>query len=271
METMFEWLVDEMAKVKTRKFFLVDGPASAELRQAVEASRSPLPPSYKEFVLRFGNSKLYRYSTNYYITVFAGPSEAESSSDERFVHFGQTWTSMAYFKHSMLEEGKESPVFELYQENAIQKTADGFEEWLKEKCTTARKRFKKKEWEAIERGPPPFTDQELAIVEARKHYRWRVVGIAPDGNLRFEIHNGSDMVLPFLFVGVRGKLRTPNSGPLDGGAYLPVSAIRPGETKIVEYDCYKQFISPEQTEVFELPEPGPEDRDSYWEFKSLRT
>ena len=31
---MFAWLTGEMAPVKTRKFYLVDGPAPAELREA---------------------------------------------------------------------------------------------------------------------------------------------------------------------------------------------------------------------------------------------
>jgi hypothetical protein len=96
------------------------------------------------------------------------------------------------------------------------------------------------------------------------------VGIAPNADLRFEIFNGSDMILPYLPVGVRGKLRPPKKGPLDGAARLPVSSICPGETKTLEYDCYKQFVAPEDTEVFDLPDPGPEDRLEYWEVKSLQ-
>ena len=113
---MFGWLVDEMARIKTRKFHLVDGPASDELRQAVEASDFPLPPSYKEFVLRFGNARLYRYSTNYYVTVFAGPREVDSYKGEAFIQFGRTWTSSAYFKESLLVPAGETAVFELYSQ-----------------------------------------------------------------------------------------------------------------------------------------------------------
>src|SRR5436190_762700 len=173
---MFEWLIEEMARFKTRKFFLVDGPASVELRQAVESSTLPLPPSYKEFVLRFGNAKLYRRDSYYYVTVFAGPNMADSSAGEPFIQFGRTWTSLAYFKDSLLVEGGESPVFEWRHEQGVQQTADGFLDWLKAKCRSARKRYKKNEWEAIEHGPPPFTEQELAIVEARRRFRWRAAG-----------------------------------------------------------------------------------------------
>ncbi|MEZ6071579.1 MAG: hypothetical protein R3C10_15275 [Pirellulales bacterium] len=265
---MFDWLDDEMARIKTRKFHVVDGPASPELRKAVDSSDRPLPPSYKEFVLRYGNAKLYRYDANYYITVFAGPRELESSNGDTFVEFGRTWVSRAYFKESLLTLGSETPVFEWFQKG-IRRTADGFEQWIAEKCAVARKRYKKKEWEAIEKGPPPFTELERSIVEARRHFYWRVVGIAPNDDVQFEISNGSAMVLPYLSVGIRGALRPPNSGPLNGGGFLPVNSIHPGQTKIVEYDCYKQFIAPEDTEVFELPDPGPEDREQYWEFKAL--
>ncbi len=132
-----------------------------------------------------------------------------------------------------------------------------------------RKQYEKREWEAIENGPPPFTQEEQAVVEARKRFRWRVVGISPNGDLRFEVHNGSDMVLPYLFLGVRGTLRPPNTGPLHGGARLPVGPVRPGSTAIIEYECYKKLVAPENVEVFDLPDPGPEDREYYWEFKAL--
>lgn len=268
---MFEWLVDEMATIKTRKFHLVDRPASPQLREAVENTGFPLPPSYKEFVLRFGNAKLFRRSSYWLVEVYAGPREADSDDGEPLVQFGRTHTSLAYFKEALLVEDGESPVFEWRHGQGVRQAADGFQDWLEISSRRARKQYKKKEWEAIERGPPPFTEQELAVVDARKHFQWRVVGIASNGDLRFEIHNGSGMSLPCLSVGIRGKLRPPKCGPLNGGGCLPVSSIRPGETKIVEYDCYKQFIAPEGTEVFELPEPGPEDREQYCELKGATT
>lgn len=264
---MFLWLDEEMDRIKTKKFYLVDGPAASELRQAVEASDFPLPPSYKEFVVRYGNAHLYRYNTNYYLTIFSGPREVKSSGGEAFVHIGRTWTSHVYFKESLLATGQESPVYEWCQQG-VRQTGTGFEEWLKAKCAAARKRYNKNEWRAIQKGPSPFTEYEQAIAEARKHFRWRVVGIAPNEDLRFEIHNGSTMALRYLSVGIRGKLRPPKTGTLHGGGYLPTASIHPGETAIVDYDCYKQFIAPEDTKVFALPDPGPEDREQYWEFKA---
>jgi hypothetical protein len=266
---MFDWLVEEMARIRTRKFHLVDGPAPPELRQVVQEAVIPVPPSYKEFILRFGNARLYRQGSIYLVQVLAAPREACSDEGELLLHFGRTDMALAYFKEALLVPDGESPVFEWHQEQGLRKTADGFEPWLKARCTAARRFFKKKEWEAIEKGPLPFSERENAIVEARKHFRWKVVGVAPSGDLRFEVHNGSTTTLPYLSVGVRGELRPPKSGPLNGGVWLPVSSIPPGETRIVAKDCYKDLVDPKDVEVFEEPDPEPEDRDRYWEFRTL--
>ena len=268
---MFEWLDEEVRRIKTRKFHRIDGPASAELRQAVEECDFPLPPSYREFVLRFGNAELYRFSSYWLVEVYAGPRIVDVDSDDEMplIQFGRTHASLSYFKESLLSSGGEAPVFEWRHARGIRRFADSFEEWLKIKCDFARRQFKKREWKAIEQGPPPFNAQELAIVNARNRFRWRVIGIAADENLCFEIHNGSEITLPYLSVGIRGRLRPPKSGPLNGGAFLPIGSILPGETKIVEFDCYKKFIAPDETEAFALPDPGPEDRDRYWEFRAI--
>lgn len=266
---MFEWLIDEMSRIKTAKFYSVDGPAAPELRDAIEESECLLPSSYREFVLRFGNARLYRRGSYYLVEVYAGPREAVSDAGEPLVHFGRTHTSLAYFKQSLLVRGGESPVFEWRDGGGLQRTSDEFSQWLAAKCKAARHRYNREEWEQIEKGPRPFSEQERAVVEARRLFRWRVLGVASNGDLRIEIRNGSNIVLPYLSVGVCGQLRPPRSGPLHGGAYLPVSSILPGETKVIEHDCYKQYVAPEDTEVIERPDPGPEDRELYWEFRPL--
>ncbi len=47
------------------RYFQVDGPAGADLRAAVESSPLHLPTSYKEFVLTFGNARLYKQHAGY--------------------------------------------------------------------------------------------------------------------------------------------------------------------------------------------------------------
>ena len=183
---MFEFLVEEMARIKTRKFHLVDGPASPEFQAAVESSGFPVPSSYKRFVLQFGNAKLYRrvdhYNSYYWVEVFGAPREVVTKDGERLLQFGRTHTSstqmsLAYFKDSPILQDEETAVFEWRHGQGVRKTADGFLEWLEAKCSFARKQYQKGEWEAVENGPPPFTQEEQAVVEARKRFRWQVVGI----------------------------------------------------------------------------------------------
>ncbi|MEK6702269.1 MAG: hypothetical protein AABZ53_08400 [Planctomycetota bacterium] len=259
--------MNEMTEVNTRRFYLVDDAASAAVREFDRDSN--LPPSYLRFVRRFGGAKLYRMGSVYVVQIFAAPKEAQSKERETLVHFGRTDLSLAYFKESLLIPGKESPVFEWKHERGLEIAADSFEKWLKDKCSVARQLFGKREWDSIVKGPLPFSEEERSIVEARKHFRWRIVGVAPNGDLRFEVHNGSSMTLPFLSIGIHGRLRPPNDGPLDGGVWLPVSSIPPGETRVIEKGCYKDLVDPSNIEAFEEANPEPEDRDRYWEFKKL--
>lgn len=261
---MFKWLNDEMDRIKTRKFHIVDGLLSDEQRELVEQSDLPVPPSYKEFVIQFGGAQLYRQGSIYLVQVFNVPTNYRSDDGHVLLHFGRTDIALAYFRESLLVLGEESPVFEWEHQEGLRQTACSFEEWLKARCEAARKLFTKKEWAAIEEGPLPFTEQEQVIVESRRKFRWQVIGIADNGNLMFEVHNGSNMVLPFLSIGVRAK-----NGKLNGGVWLPVSSIQPGKTCIIEKDCYKNLLLPEEVDVFEEPDPEPEERDRYWEFRRL--
>lgn len=262
---MFEWLDEELAEIKTPKFHLIDGPAPADLRQAIETCEIALPRSYKEFVLRYGTAKLYREGSYYKVTVYAGPREAETKEGDQLVNFGRTDHSLAYFKAALLVEGQESPVFEWAEPDGLRKTAKGFEAWISQKCKSARRQYDRRTWDSILKGPKPFTQEEQDIVNARKQYRWRVIGVAENGNLLFEVHNGSSMTLPYLSIGVRDK-----HGGLEGGVWLPVSHVGPLQTAIVEKDCYKAYLDPRNAETFAEPDPEPEDRDRYWEFKPIQ-
>jgi hypothetical protein len=265
---VFEWLIDEMRQIRNRKFHVVDGPMPDKMRKLVEQSDIPVPPSYKAFVTRFGNANLYWAGAEYRVRVFAFPKEVISSEGESLRYFGRTDLALAYFKEALLVEGEESPVFEWHHEDGFQVVADGFEEWLIERSRYARERFGEVEWQAILAGPPPFDERELAIVRARRKFRWQVIGISPEGNIRFEVFNGSDISLPYLSIGIRGPLRDRDE-VLNGGVWLPVHHIGPGKTGVVEKDCYKDLVNPKNAQAFDEPDPGPEDRNRYWEFRQL--
>jgi hypothetical protein len=263
---MFEWLQQEIGKIKTRRFHVVEGPADAALRAAIEGFEVPLPRSYKEFVLRFGHAKLFRSRAGegYNLIVYRPPPDKEQSwKGEDLYVIGHYADEDAYFKGPHLHGEDETPVFEGDPSRHV-KVSDGFVEWLLKRYKGVRRTYGKQKWAEIVAGPAPFTLQEQRIIEARKKFPWRVVGITPNQEFVIEVHNGSEMVLPYLSIGVRRKDGSPF-----GGIFLPVAHIHPGQTAIVAHDAYANVLPPSEVKLVPAPDPEPEDRDRYWEFKAL--
>jgi|SRR6516162_9107103 hypothetical protein len=126
---MFEWLEQEIATIKTRRFHIIDGAADAALRASVETGGGLFPRSYKEFVLRFGNAKLYKELDYYIVGVLAAPVEMESREREELYCIGHYDSADACFKATLLHGADESPIFEAHGGKLVQ-VADGFEAWL---------------------------------------------------------------------------------------------------------------------------------------------
>jgi hypothetical protein len=260
---MFEWLEREISEIKTPRFHLIEGPTEVKLKEAVLKSDLRLPPSYREFVLKFGNAKLYRRAQNdsYRIGVFAGPREGTLSDGTNVYHLGFHDGASVYVKPSF--ESTELPIFE-FEEDSEEQVAENFEEWLMESCTRARNAYGKETWAEILSGPKPFTLEEREIIDARRLIRWRVLGIDPGGDHIFEVTNTGRRALPALTVGVRSK-----NGRLNGAVRLNISHVGPGQTDLLRASCYKDLIPAEEIEIFALPDPKPEDRAQYWEFEGL--
>ena len=260
---MFEWLQREISAIKTPRFHIVDGPADAKLREAVLQSELGLPTAYKEFVIKFGNAKLYHRAANdsYQVGVFAGPREATLKNGTRIYYLG--FHDGAYVYVKSLTGVDEIPIYE-FESGPGQKAAQNFEEWLSKSCARARKEYGKKKWAEILRGTEPFSPEEAEVVEARKQIHWRVLGINESGDHIFEIINLSNRALAVLTLGVRSKDRG-----LNGAIRLQIAEIGPGQTGVVHADCYKQFRPPSELEVYALPDPEPEDREGYWEFRDM--
>lgn len=258
---MYKWLEHELATIQTRKFHIVDGPISPTNRDLVIGSAFGVPNSYKEFVIRFGNARLYRIGGGYAVSVFAVP-RSEQVHGVQLLCFGDNGMNAAFFNEAMCSPDRdECPVFEWTKEDGLHETASGFEEWLHRNCRRARNGFSKTRWRSIVQGPPPFSSEESRIIVARRHFRWRKVGVLPNGDVMIEVHNGSAMSLPYLSVGVR-------TSRFEGGIWLDVGGIAPGSTGVVFQDCYKDLVSPDDVELFAKPDPEPEDRDRYWEFQA---
>ncbi|MEI7728030.1 MAG: hypothetical protein WCO56_00545 [Verrucomicrobiota bacterium] len=259
---MFEWLEQEISAIKTPQFHSVEGPADVKLREAVIGSILALPSAYKEFTLKFGTAKLYRRSRiGYRIGIFAGPRQATIDNGASIYHIG--WHDGATVYVKPVVNSAEFPVFE-FEEGSETKVADSFEEWVVESSASARNAYGRKKWEEILRGPKPFTAQETEIIEARRMMHWLVLGVDTDGNHIFEIINASQYTLAALTVGVRSK-----DGRLNGAVRLNVHHVGPGQRAVLHTNCYKDLVSPQEAELFALPDPKPEDRDYYWEFRKL--
>ena len=258
---MFEWLEQEILAIKTPRFHVVDGPADGKLRKAVSESAFAVPSAYKEFVLKFGNAKFYRNTRNdsYEIGVFAGPREAMLARGSRGYIVGFRDGASVFLKSP--SNAAPFTIFEL-DSGSEEEVASSFEEWLLASCATARNKYGDAQWAEILRGPKPFSVEEKEIIEARRLMRWSVVGIDIDGNHIFEITNAGRRSLAALTVGVRTK-----DGRLNGAVRLNVRNISPGQTAKLHAGCYKGLVPPGEIQVFELPDPKPEDRDFYWEFK----
>lgn len=259
MTERYSWLREEISRVKTRRFFVVDGPATDELRTAVAGRALAIPESYCEFVLSFGNARLFRRHDSYLIGVLAAPRSGDKEKGRLVV--GHYLAAEVFFRPDLLLSGKESPVFEEMKDGS-RKAADSFDEWLRNRFQSARRSFAAREWRAIEKGPSPFSAEELELVQERRRFDWEVLGVTERGALRFQIRNGSARRLPFLSVGIRTR-----DGRLEGRAWLDVSNIGPGESAIVEKVCYPGIAEPHEIQAFHLPNPEPEDRSTYWEFQ----
>lgn len=261
---LYDWLRLEMQRIRTPQFHVVAGPPDpAIIRQAAEA-RGGLPPSFRQFAMEFGDAKLYRTGAAYLIGVHAVPLAAAGSNGEGLRCIGHYDDRLAYFLEKSLLPDKEAAVLEWYS-NGLREVAASFAEWLRRRADEARRSFGKKRWARIEEGPRPFSPEELEVVRIRSLFRWSVVGVTPSGDTRFSVTNGSDGRLPFLSIGVRSK-----DGRMSGAVWLPVASIAPGMTSLIDRPCYKGLIAPDQTEFFALHDPGPEERDQYWEFRQHR-
>jgi hypothetical protein len=257
---MFEWLEKELATIRTHRFHIIDGPAEPVLRSAINNTSLHFQKSYIEFVLRFGNAKLYRKSLwGYTIGIFAGPREIKLQDETLAYKIGFHDSATALFKKE-----PDSNEYSIYQSEPSggYKFASDFEEWLSTAHVQAKNKYSEEEWSKIEQGPAPFSSKEQEIIEARRLMDWRLLGVDSYGNNIFEVTNAGRCILPVLTIGVRSK-----NGRLNGALRLKTQDVSPGKTLQIHMPCYKGIIPPEQIEVFSLPEPQPEDRIYFAEFR----
>jgi hypothetical protein len=259
---MYDWLSEQVAGVKWQRFFAFKRDAEPNAIASIERQFAVLPHDYKSFILRFGEARLFRCldHPSYNLAVFARPRVLEGRK-------GETLLAIGFFVnggYAHLRKPKGAAVVEagVFEGAGLQvrKAAASFEEWLKKRFNSSKALYKKRDWRRIIEGAPPFTEEELRIVEAIKRFDFEKVGAAASGNTLIKVYNGSAIKLRYLSIGVRAK------GRIEGGGYLDVSDIGPGESKVIEHDCYKSLVSSDKIELFRKPPPEPEDREMFYEF-----
>ncbi len=256
--------------IKSRRFHVFTPCTGDDLGYApISAAGSALKGAYVDFIEEFGWAMLYNekregplvsaYPLIEHRRMFLGDGLP-------YIGFGYSGMRSAFFQEALILRDGCSPVFGELNGKVIL-FADTFDIWLKSSCDWAKSTFKPAVWSRIVKGPKPFTAKEQAIVAARALFTWKHVGFAANGDSIFEVHNGSTLSLPYLSIGVQGK----GGSILVGGAWLSVSAIKPGQTNQVIHSCYKEMMKLEEHEFFHKLEPIPEQREAYWEFKKLPT
>jgi hypothetical protein len=88
-------------------------------------------------------------------------------------------------------------------------------------------------------------------------------------NVKIAVKNNSNLVLPYLTIGMKIKKSTQDSQVWQSGIYLNVSDIQPGQERILDHQINQEIFTPDNTEFFQLAEPLPEERQEYWELSKL--
>jgi hypothetical protein len=250
----------DLRAIKTNKFFLFS-PAPQQITSELASEGVPL--QYLSFLLEFGEARLYRDEFDaYQVGVFLGRHEPNWVRSQ-CLEFGWSGDESCYFvkRTERYDEG----VYTLTSKGVEKLRNPDFHSWLDEACKSARRYYSQREWSKILRGPRPFSARELEIVEARR--KFRIVSFAFDGaEWVIEVYNGSGLTLPYLSIGLRSK-----DGRCISGMWLDTSRIGPGHTGVIRRGPVPIYgFRDEDFVYFEKPDPGPEDRHRYWEFKRRR-
>jgi hypothetical protein len=233
----------------------------------LNGSKFALAGDYVDFMLDFGIAKLFcDYNDAPEVMVYSLESYRRHicKNGKVYVGFGDRGCQHVCFDEDAIISGKPSRVYSISKEKAVD-LYPSFSEWLISAYGWAKSKYSKNQWKNIVEGPPPFSIEEMKIVEARKLFKWRLVGFSETNDRLFEVKNTSTITLPYLTIGVRDF----NGKILTGGAWLKISHIGPSRVAIVTADCYKDHIPYDQLDVFDLPDPIPEKKDAYWEFKVI--
>jgi hypothetical protein len=218
---------------------------------------SAFPPSYIEFLTRYGGVKLFREGLGYLMTVLPAPVKVDGDDHGDLFWFGSYDDSYCYFSSTSMKPNEESPVYALDDEELVP-VAQSFSEWFSLGATALLS-----EQPSMRDGEPAaaFSEQEQMIVRGRKQYQWHITGRS-EKFVAINITNASDATLGCITLGVRSIDRTVN-----GAVRVDVRDLAVGMSKDINLDCYSDLVHPSQVELFDLPDPTPSTRSTYFEFQ----
>lgn len=218
---------------------------------------SVFPPSYIDFVNRYGGTKLFRRGNGYLLIVLSLPLKVDGGKAGVLYQFGSYDDAKCYFKQKLMKQKSESPVF-AFEGGSLVRVAKGFGEWFTNAVAELINQ---------DRALPsldttcPFTDEEKRILEIRKGFNWLVVERTHE-HVVINVTNSSDSNLDCFTLGVRSKDRT-----LNGAVRVDVKDLAPGMSTIISLDCYSDLVAPEDVDLFDLPNPTPAKRSCYFELR----
>ena len=261
--SVYEWLENEVSNIKMKTIHCLGSCLEDDELSVLLKNYPYLPSSYVEFVSKFGSAKLYKMKSYYKIGVLCPPKKITFPDGEKLLMIGHFDDSRVFFKSAYMSSNSESAIFEDDEEYNLEKIADSFDEWIIKRCEDAEKFYIELEEERIKNNSESFNDKEFEIIEARKKIKWQKIGFSPDGDVRILVRNESNLTLPFLTIGFRGK-----NPAIEGRIWLPISHVMPGQEDIVEHSGYKKHVSGEENrDFYHLPDPTPEEKDRFWEFR----
>lgn len=229
------------------------GTERSDMEKLVSLSAA-FPPSYLEFLARYGGVKLFREGYGYLLIVLALPQQLDGGESGVLFRFGSYDDSYCYFLSSLLKASEESPVF-AFDDGKLVRVAKSFSEWF---TLGVRELISRQESKAGG-DRTAFTEAEKRVVQLRKEYNWLVVGTT-DTYVEILITNESDSTLDCITLGVRSKDHT-----LNGAVRVDVKGLSPGMSRKLQLDCYSDLIDSSCVELFDLPDPTPGTKSNYFE------
>jgi hypothetical protein len=264
----FDWLRQECLQIKSQRFHIFEPRGSADYCYEVKGHCIELRGDYVDFLREFGWAKFFTdYNDAPVISVYPLKEyrRHKCKDGKTYVGFGDRGNKSFCFEEDEVLSGSPSKVYML-NGNRVDEPHQNFPDWLKTSYELVKSKYTQSKWQKLVAGPKPFSPEEIQVVEARRNFAWKLVGFSEDGSANFEVKNNSIRTLPYLSIGIQGK----GGRILVGAVWLNVGHIQPGEKAVVTKDCYKDRISRDELEPFDLPEPIPEKKDRYWEFGAPR-